>query len=492
MARSPGAAGVSGRLVPGSRRRGGHEVVGELGQVGVDVGRRRRPRALACVAVQLKPAGRVRAPRTACRASATWPKRRRPGAPGTSSTTRSTIASSRVSSSLAGRDRAELGERVGPELAPEHRGRPEQVAAAPGHAPPDARSPSCTPGGMFDRPLGLRRRTTSPTNSGLPAVRVVDRLHRSAASARRLRRELDVLRHVGLAQPDQGDAAHVRLAGELGQGLVQRDAEGRDRRRGRRTRSAAGWRRSRGPRMEQQQRGLVGGVQVVEHEHARTLLRPLGQELASTASKSRNRAASGSRFGDTRAWSSSISKSGYLGRGGPAPRASTPGAPPASQQRPVRTVRPAGARLGHQLLAQPALPHAGLAGHQHQPPAPCERVAPAPLRAPPAPARAPRSRPARTPPSPAHRSSCGSWRRIASCSSRSSRPGSIPSSSTSVAPGVRERVERLGLAPGAVQRQHQLAAKPLPQRAPADQVAQLGAPAPPRARARGPAAMRSS
>ena len=105
---------------------------------------------------------------------------------------------------------------------------------------------------------------------------------------------------------------------------------------------------------------------------------------------------------------------------------------PAAPDEHARAARP---RARDQLLGEPALADPGLAGEQEEPPAPGERVVEAraqlgelalaaderacarPLRGS---ARARR-----------RRSSAASWRRIACWSSRSSRPGSIPSSSTS-------------------------------------------------------------
>ena len=58
----------------------------------------------------------------------------------------------------------------------------------------------------------------------------------------------------------------------------------------------------------------------------------------------------------------------------------------------------------------------------------------------------------------------GSWWRIARSSSCSSGPGSIPSSRDEQRAAVAVHCERLGLAAGAVERAHQLCARPLPQR----------------------------
>ena len=73
----------------------------------------------------------------------------------------------------------------------------------------------------------------------------------------------------------------------------------------------------------------------------------------------------------------------------------------------------------------------------------------------------------------AARSSAGSWRRIACSSSRSSAPGSMPSSSTSTRRGVSVGGERVSLAAGAVERAHQLRTEPLAQRVLADERFQL-------------------
>ena len=61
-------------------------------------------------------------------------------------------------------------------------------------------------------------------------------------------------------------------------------------------------------------------------------------------------------------------------------------------------------------------------------------------------------------------SSAGSWRRIASCSSRSSGPGSTPICSTSAARAVAVGLQRVCLAAGAVEREHPLRVQPLAQR----------------------------
>ena len=67
----------------------------------------------------------------------------------------------------------------------------------------------------------------------------------------------------------------------------------------------------------------------------------------------------------------------------------------------------------------------------------------------------------------------GSWRRIASCSGASSGPGSTPSSSASRSPRLAVGLERLGLAPAAVEREHQLAGEPLARRVLGDEPPQL-------------------
>ena len=70
-------------------------------------------------------------------------------------------------------------------------------------------------------------------------------------------------------------------------------------------------------------------------------------------------------------------------------------------------------------------------------------------------------------------SSAWSWRRIAASSSASARPGSIPSSSTSDGSCRPVDGERVSLAPGAVEREHELTAKALAQRLGADQGLEL-------------------
>ena len=61
-------------------------------------------------------------------------------------------------------------------------------------------------------------------------------------------------------------------------------------------------------------------------------------------------------------------------------------------------------------------------------------------------------------------SSEASWRRIASCSRRSSGPGSTPIASHQRRPRVTVGLERVGLAARAVERQHPLRLQPLAQR----------------------------
>ena len=77
-----------------------------------------------------------------------------------------------------------------------------------------------------------------------------------------------------------------------------------------------------------------------------------------------------------------------------------------------------------------------------------------------------------SPTSPAHAMDA-SWRRISACSCRSSGPGSIPSSSTKRVRASLIGLERLGLAPRAVEREHQLAAERLAQRVLADERLEL-------------------
>ena len=128
-----------------------------------------------------------------------------------------------------------------------------------------------------------------------------------------------------------------------------------------------------------------------------------------------------------------------------------------------------------QLSHQTALPDARFAAHHQEPAlaqgrclegsleafrvrASCRRTAfprgpasPGPQQtSPPAPAPAP--------------SSAGSCSRIAVSSSRSLRPGSIPSSSGEHATHLRARIQSLGLTPAAVKGEHELLPRSLPQR----------------------------
>ena len=100
---------------------------------------------------------------------------------------------------------------------------------------------------------------------------------------------------------------------------------------------------------------------------------------------------------------------------------------------------------------------------------------PAPPRGPPSASRRRARAAARRPRPPAARAT-ESWRRIASCSRRSSGPGSTPIASTSAAPGLPVGLERVGLPPGAIQRQHPLRVQPLAQRLGDDEALELGRP----------------
>ena len=142
------------------------------------------------------------------------------------------------------------------------------------------------------------------------------------------------------------------------------------------------------------------------------------------------------------------------------------GAPPASQQRPTRTAAPRERARRHQLVGEPALADPRLAGERAR----CAR-GPRAHRPPPRRARSARARGRRTRARcapgprrgrPARGSSDGSCSRIAWWSSRSGRPGSTPSSSTSAAARRLVRLERLGLAAAAVQREHQPAVHAAP------------------------------
>ena len=67
----------------------------------------------------------------------------------------------------------------------------------------------------------------------------------------------------------------------------------------------------------------------------------------------------------------------------------------------------------------------------------------------------------------------GSCARIADSNRRSSGPGSRPSSSTKQVATLLEDPKGIGLAPGAVQRQHQQPTKPLAQRMGGDELLEL-------------------
>ena len=135
-----------------------------------------------------------------------WPKRSRPGDPGTSSTTRSAIASSSSVQQLVARELAEPRERVEPEL-PAHHGRgDEQVAAGlrePRHAladhGPDSRRDAQVRVRVGDAALGIQEAHDLRHEERIPFGLGVDRLDQLGRGLGP-GRELDVLPHVGLAQ----------------------------------------------------------------------------------------------------------------------------------------------------------------------------------------------------------------------------------------------------------------------------------------------------
>ena len=258
-----GAGGVVDRL--GRARL--VEVVGELGEVRVRIG---RPSSAS-------PTRRCSSTRraresvwyAASRISA-WAKRMRPIEPGTSETTRACIASSSSSRTRAALEPADPREHGEVELAARartpasaarcsrRRGGAGGARSSRGRCAGSRAAPPCR---AAARP---RRRTAGcpPSRRGPP------RPARRARTARRRSR----------SRPVSGEPARDRLPREGGERVAERFGE-------RRVHVAVGADDQdpavgelAGHELQQQQRGLVGGVQVVEHEHERLRRRGALQE----------------------------------------------------------------------------------------------------------------------------------------------------------------------------------------------------------------------
>ncbi len=275
MARSPGAAGVVGRRVAVPAGAAATKWWASSARWDVDVGRVHRPparcpasrcscsrragvqllvegvadqhvaEAKASRALRVPPRPRARpSPRPAC-----------PAAPAGDTSHSSASASARNS-------------RPNTEAGPSSSRHP--AAKRPTRRPITER----TPGGML-REASSRPRppTGSPprsTNSGLPAVRPwIAFTEPGAAGAPVAASTYSAT--AGSLSPVSEIAAHVRLASQLGQGRVERDADGgvHVSERAHDQQPAVGDRA--GHELEQQQGGLVGGVEVVEDDDDRLL-----------------------------------------------------------------------------------------------------------------------------------------------------------------------------------------------------------------------------
>ena len=271
-----------------------------------------------------------------------------------------------------------------------------------------------------------------------------------------LGREREEAGDVVLGQPAQRQPPRGVVPGELGQRRPQRviaaqvdlavgthdqDPRVRDRA---------------GEELEEQQRRRVGRLEVVEHQHERRGAGRVAQKRRRRVEEPKPRAL-GFQRGRRRQVGHDLAQLGeHLcdDRGARAQlrahrlRADVPqvgaqrlhprpvggctaGLPAPSRQHP-RALLPG---PGRELARQPALADPGLASDEdHRAPRPARGVeAGEQLR--PAPGRGPRRRRLRAPgarAAPRRSSSASSWRRIACSRSRSSRPGSIPSSSTRV------------------------------------------------------------
>ena len=336
------------------------------------------------------------------------------------------------------------------------------------------------------RPRRTSRRTISPTNSGLPSV--------SSCSAATSSGEAisdavssTYCRHLALAQPAEREAAGDRLARDLGERLRQRSsrdrvdvAVGAEQQHVRRAELA-------GEEPQQQQRRRVGRVQVVEHEHERPALArrsggtrrsrrrggsaPPSDSSAGGSGRSGKRSrSSGTIWARSAAPAPSCARSAvglavaHVGaqRLHPRPVGGRAARLPAAADEHARAAR---ASLRAQLLGEPALADAGLAGEQEQAAAAGERVVEAgeqlgelALAADERAARRPRpagsaaGRAGRVP-GPAARIACSARAAAGRARSRAR--------STSVRARVLVGLERLGLAAAAVEREHQLAAQAL-------------------------------
>ena len=322
-----------------------------------------------------------------------------------------------------------------------------------------------TPGGMLELRAGaldpaLRGQQLNRLRDeqGIPLCLGVDRIGHSRPGPR-AGRKLDVLGHVGGAQPGERQLARVGLPHQLGHRRGERVA-------GRRVDIAirghdeqAAVVQPAGDKLQQEERRLVGGMQVVEHDDERAVLRSaseepahglehlkararlrqgrrvaeLGEELAYLGQELRQERGSGSELGPqgVRVRIAQMHLEGL----DPGPVRRGAARLPRAPDQDLRTAR---ARLLHQSVGKAALSDSRLAGHEHHASVAGERFIQAghqlgelPVAAD---ERAPRG---------GGRglmlirrgggSSCSetSWARIARSSSRSRSPGSMPSSSTS-------------------------------------------------------------
>jgi hypothetical protein len=164
------------------------------------------------------------------------------------------------------------------ELAPEHAGRCQSLAALLGK-PPDA-APDYVADALRDAHARRRAVLECSLRDQQPRHLVDEecvslRLGVNRRDGRRVRREasgqMDVLADVRLVETAKRDPPHRRLARQLGQRRGERIAKGRvDVPVGANDEQAAVSQPA-CDELEEQQRGLVGGVQIVEREHERPL-----------------------------------------------------------------------------------------------------------------------------------------------------------------------------------------------------------------------------
>ena len=238
-------------------------------------------------------------------------------------------------------------------------------------------------------------RTISPTKRGLPSVSACTAALMSAAGAPGAA-SLDEAGDVGLVEADERKRPRDGLASQLGERRRERIREGRIDVAVRADDQQAAVAELASDEPQKQKRGLVGRVQVVEHQHQRPRGRHALQEGGHGIEQSKART-----VGLERRRRRQIGEDGRGAREAAAPRRPLPrevgledsprrsrarygrsdctqgqyaGAPPASQQRPTSTRAPRAARLRDQLLGEAALADAGLADEQEQTPAAGEGV----------------------------------------------------------------------------------------------------------------------